>query len=88
MVNEKDKIKEEVEELLKPLDKNINSGKERLENELEKISDEKVKELFKTALEKEIKEIIEVRKQIATIYEQNIRELIKEKNKDEDMKKK
>jgi hypothetical protein len=81
-LEKEDKIKEEVDKLLKPLDEKFKSTKEKLENELKKQPDEKVKEFFKMYLEKEMKDLEEARNQIASIYEQNIRELIKEKNKD------
>lgn len=71
-----DEIKDVVDVLVKDFDKKINDLKEKKENELNKITDEKVKEFLAYWIGEEMKELEEMKERITSIGKTSIREFI------------
>jgi hypothetical protein len=62
--------------LVKDFDKKINDLKEKKENELNKITDEKVKEFLTYWIDEEIEELEEMKERITNICKTSIKEFI------------
>jgi len=77
-----DEITEIVDVMVKYFDKKIKDLKEKKDNELNKITDEKVREFMEYWINEEMKELEEMKERITSIGKTNIREFIEEETED------
>ena len=80
--NQRDEIKEVIDVMVEDFDKKIKSLKEKKDNELNKITDEKVKEFMAYWMDEEMKELEEMKERITSIGKTSIREFIEEETED------
>jgi biopolymer transport protein ExbB/TolQ len=80
--NQRDKIKEVIDVMVEDFDKKIKSLKEKKDNELNKITDEKVKEFMAYWMDEEMKELEDMKERITSIGKTSIREFIDEETED------
>jgi len=80
--NQRDEIKEVIDVMVEDFDKKIKSLKEKKDNELNKITDEKVKEFISYWMDEEMKELEEMKERITSIGKTSIREFIDEETED------
>jgi len=77
-----DEIREVVDVMVKYFDKKIKDLKEKKDNELNKITDEKVREFMAYWINEEMKELEEMKERITSIGKTSIREFIEEETED------
>jgi succinate dehydrogenase flavin-adding protein (antitoxin of CptAB toxin-antitoxin module) len=77
-----DEIREVVNVMVKYFDKKIKDLNEKKDNELNKITDEKVREFMEYWINEEMKELEEMKERITSIGKTNIREFIEEETED------
>jgi hypothetical protein len=75
-----DEIKVFIDIMVKDFDKKITDLKEKKDNELNKIADEKVKEFLAHWIDEEMKELDEMKERITIISKTSIREFIEGKS--------
>lgn len=80
--NQRDEIKEVIDVMVEDFDKKIKRLKEKKDNELNKITDEKVKEFMAYWMDEEMKELEEMKERITSIGKTSIREFIEEETED------
>ena len=80
--NQRDEIKEIIDVMVKDFDKKIKGLKEKKDNELNKITDEKVKEFMAYWIDEEMKELEDMKERITSIGKTSIREFIDEETED------
>jgi len=80
--NQRDEIKEVIDVMVEDFDKKIKSLKEKKDNELNKITDEKVKEFISYWMDEEMKELEDMKERITSIGKTSIREFIDEETED------
>jgi hypothetical protein len=80
--NQRDEIKEVIDVMVEDFDKKIKSLKEKKDNELNKITDEKVKEFIAYWMDEEMKELEDMKERIKSIGKTSIREFIDEETED------
>jgi hypothetical protein len=80
--NQRDEIKEVIDVMVEDFDKKIKRLKEKKDNELNKITDEKVKEFMAYWMDEEMKELEEMKERITSIGKTSIREFIDEETED------
>jgi len=80
--NQRDKIKEVIDVMVKDFDNKIKGLKEKKDNELNKIADEKVKEFIAYWMDEEMKELEEMKERIISIGKTSVREFIDEETED------
>ena len=80
--NQRDEIKEVIDVMVEDFDKKIKRLKEKKDNELNKITDEKVKEFMAYWKDEEMKELEEMKERITSIGKTSIREFIEEETED------
>lgn len=84
--NQKDEIKEVIDVMVKDFDNKIKSLKEKKDKEINKITDEKVKEFITYWMNEEMKELEELKERITSIGKTSIREFIDEETEDKKRK--
>jgi len=77
-----DEITEVVDVMVKYFDKKMKDLKEKENNELNKITDEKVREFMAYWINEEMKELEEMKERITSIGKTSIREFIEEETED------
>jgi succinate dehydrogenase flavin-adding protein (antitoxin of CptAB toxin-antitoxin module) len=77
-----DEIREVVDVMVKYFDKKIKDLNEKKDNELNKITDEKVREFMAYWINEEMKELEEMKERITSIGKTSIREFIEEETED------
>jgi biopolymer transport protein ExbB/TolQ len=80
--NQRDEIKEVIDVMVEDFDKKIKRLKEKKDNELNKITDEKVKEFMAYWMDEEMKELEEMKERITSIGKTSIKEFIDEETED------
>ena len=76
--NQRDEIKEVIDVMVKDFDKKIKGLKEKKDIELNKITDEKVKEFMAYWMDEEMKELEDMKERIESIGKTSIKEFINE----------
>ena len=80
--NQRDEIKEVIDVMVKDFDKKIKGLKEKKDIELNKITDEKVKEFMAYWIDEEMKELEDMKERIESIGKTSIKEFINEETED------
>jgi len=80
--NQRDEIKEVIDVMVKDFDKKIKGLKEKKDIELNKITDEKVKEFMAYWMDEEMKELEDMKERIESIGKTSIKEFINEETED------
>ncbi len=79
---QRDEIKEVIDVMVTDFDKKIKGLKEKKDNELNKITDEKVKEFMAYWMDEEMKELEDMKERITSIGKTSIREFVEEETED------
>jgi len=79
---QRDEIKEVIDVMVKDFDKKIKCLKEKKDNELNKITDEKVKEFMAYWMDEEMKELEDMKERITSIGKTSIKEFVEEETED------
>jgi hypothetical protein len=79
---QRDEIKEVIDVMVKDFDKKIKGLKEKKDIELNKITDEKVKEFMAYWMDEEMKELEDMKERIESIGKTSIKEFINEETED------
>jgi predicted house-cleaning noncanonical NTP pyrophosphatase (MazG superfamily) len=79
---QRDEIKEVIDVMVKDFDKKIKGLKEKKDNELNKITDEKVKEFMAYWMDEEMKELEDMKERITSIGKTSIKEFVEEETED------
>jgi hypothetical protein len=80
--NQRDEIKEIIDVMVTDFDKKIKGLKEKKDNELNKITDEKVKEFMAYWMDEEMKELEDMKERMTSIGKTSISEFIDEETED------